>query len=163
MKAQKPFHHAFRIDYEGITSTLITDIHVAVPSENEPGAEAPFVKVQGIWDTGATGTVITPTLVKKLGLESTGAAEVFGVNSVEIADTYYLDIILPNRVLIQMVRVLECEINSGDCEMLIGMDLIQMGDFAISNGNNKTVFTFCIPPHNNPIDLLEKSNRVNKR
>lgn len=163
MRGQRLFHHAFRIDFDGITSTLITDILVAVPSEKEPGSEAPFVKVKGIWDTGATGTVITPKLASKLGLESTGAAEVFGVNSVEIANTYYLDVVLPNRVLIQMVRVLECEINSGDCEMLIGMDIIQMGDFAISNGDNKTVFTFCIPSHKNPIDLLEKSNRINNR
>ena len=43
--------------------------------------------------------------------------------------------------------------------MLIGMDIIKFGDLAISNKNNKTIFSFAIPP---PTDLLEKANRVNK-
>lgn len=43
-----------------------------------------------------------------------------------------------------------------------GMDIIKFGDLAISNKNNKTIFSFAIPPFENPTDLLEKANKVNK-
>lgn len=42
------------------------------------------------------------------------------------------------------------------------MDIIKFVDLAISNKNNKTIFSFAIPPFENPIDLLKKANKVNK-
>ena len=42
------------------------------------------------------------------------------------------------------------------------MDIIKFGDLAISNKNNKTIFSFVIPPFENPTDLLEKAKKVNK-
>ena len=50
---------------------------------------------------------------------------------------------------------------------LIGMDIIQSGDFNISKKfdgkKHITMFSFCIPSHSNPVDLLEKSEQVNIR
>ena len=40
------------------------------------------------------------------------------------------------------------------------MNIIQLGDFAIANAKGKTRFSFCIPPHDNPICLLEKTQKV---
>ncbi|WP_198295142.1 hypothetical protein [Brachyspira murdochii] len=65
-----------------------------------------------------------------------------------------------NKVNIKNVRAGVCDI--GGCDMLIGMDIIKFGDLAISNKNNKTIFSFTIPPFDNPIDLLEKANKVNR-
>ena len=70
---------------------------------------------------------------------------------------------LPNKVLIENCNVIESEINSPNIEILIGMDIIQMGDFAIANAMEETTFSYCIPPHRKPIDLFEKSNSVNPK
>jgi hypothetical protein len=35
------------------------------------------------------------------------------------------------------------------------MDIITMGDFAITNDNGKTVFSFVVPSKNKPIDFMK--------
>jgi hypothetical protein len=72
-----------------------------------------------------------------------------------------IDLILPNKIKVSKIRVSVSEIQGVD--MLIGMDIIQLGDFSISNFEGKTVFTFAIPPFNNRTDLYEKALAVNKR
>jgi hypothetical protein len=37
--------------------------------------------------------------------------------------------------------------------MIIGMNIISLGDFAISNDNGKTVMSFRLPAANIPIDF----------
>ena len=50
----------------------------------------------------------------------------------------------------------------GDAEVLIGMDIIRMGDFAVCNADKKTSFSFVIPPFPDRINLAEKAETVNK-
>jgi hypothetical protein len=50
-----------------------------------------------------------------------------------------------------------------DIDMLIGMDIIQLGDFSISNGAGKTLFTFAMPPFENKTDLYEKALAENDK
>jgi hypothetical protein len=50
-----------------------------------------------------------------------------------------------------------------DVDMLVGMDIIRLGDFSISNGAGKTLFTFAMPPFENKTDLYEKALAVNKQ
>jgi hypothetical protein len=45
--------------------------------------------------------------------------------------------------------------------MLIGMDIIGLGDFSISNGENSTLFSFAVPPFTNKVDLVEKAEVSN--
>lgn len=61
---------------------------------------------------------------------------------------------------IKNVRGAVCIIG-GDADILIGMDIIKFGDFAISNGGGQTLFSFAIPPFENKTDLLEKANKTN--
>ena len=42
------------------------------------------------------------------------------------------------------------------------MDIIKFGDLAISNKNNKTIFSFAILPFEKTTDLLEKAKKHNK-
>jgi len=101
-----------------------------------------------IWDTGATNTVVTKKVVNDLGLIPTGKVKVQSVgqgalvNEFEV-DTYVVNIFLPNKVGIIGVRVSEGTIGSVD--VLIGMDIIAMGDFAITNQEGKTAWTFRMP------------------
>lgn len=156
------FHHAFRVEYSGIVRQLITDCHISLPSATNTLPSRQFLKFKAIWDTGATNSVITENVVKQMSLQATGMIKARGVHGESLVNTYIVDIGLPNRVCIQNVKVSEGKL-IGDVDILIGMDIIQAGDFAICNPNGKTIFSYCLPPHRNPIDLLEKSNKVNPK
>jgi hypothetical protein len=54
-----------------------------------------------------------------------------------------VDFVLPNGVQIQ-TEVTSCD-SLGNCDALIGMDIITLGDFSISNYGKKTTFSFRIP------------------
>lgn len=154
----KTFHHAFKVEYPVRVRELRTKVHVATPLSL---GNQNYIEFLALWDTGANNTVITPAVVQALNLIPSGVSEVHGVNSHELKNTYIVDLILPNRVRIENVNVIECNING--CDILIGMDIIQLGDFAIANANNKTLFSWCIPEHKNPIDLHAKSLSVNPK
>lgn len=60
---------------------------------------------------------------------------------------------LPNNVAIIGIRVSEGTIGGGD--VLLGMDIISAGDFAITNYNGQTWWTFRVPS-NEPIDFVQE-------
>ncbi len=115
----------------------------------------------GLWDTGASGSMITSSLVKKLKLMPVGKMEVHGVNGKKITNLYYVVLeIYTNRVKIRL-RVSECEkLSNTGAEMLIGMDVIMLGDFAITNYNNKTTMTYRIPSINEIDFVKDHNNRL---
>ena len=158
---QIPQHLAFTIRYDGAVRELCTSIKIGLPSltaDFDPNKNfADFARA--IWDTGAAGTVINKRVVDALGLQPTGMQKVIGVNNESIKATHMVDLILPNNVVVQNVNVVE---GSGSFDVLIGMDIIQMGDFFISRAQGRTMFSFCIPPHETPTDLVEKSNAINR-
>lgn len=158
----KTFHHAFRIEYKGITKVLITDCQIAQPLAIDPNPQKQFFPFKAIWDTGATNSVITANASQKVSLLPTGMAETHGVHGKSLVNTFIVDILLPNRVCIPNVKVSEGNLLD-NIDILIGMDIIQLGDFAICNTGGKTLFSYCLPPHKNPVDLLEKSNCVNAK
>jgi hypothetical protein len=119
------------------------------------------VKVKAIWDTGATGSVITPRLQSLLKLFPIQSVLVKAVNSEERVDLVIVTIGLPNKIRFNNLKVTVCELNSPGIDMLIGMDIISKGDFAVSNGANSTLFSFAIPPFENKTNLYDKAEQVN--
>jgi hypothetical protein len=63
--------------------------------------------------------------------------------------------LLPSNVAINNVRVTEF-LDNGNFEILIGMEIITIGDFAISNKDKKTIVSFRTPPSDNPIDFVRE-------
>lgn len=124
-------------------------------------------KYKAIWDTGATNTCITPKVVEDLNLFPSGMTTVLGVNSINkdekealkdsIAFTYFISLGLPNKAGFPTIRVAEVKDIQG-ADVLIGMDVIRMGDLAISNFNNKTVFSFRMPS----IETIDFANEINQ-
>lgn len=119
-------------------------------------------KVQAIWDTGATNTVISKKLVSQLGLVSTGKATCHAVNESYEADTYIVDIGLPNGLTIRVVQVTAAD-NMVDYDLLIGMDIITNGDLSITNYGGVTWFSFRYPPDPIKIDYVERCNEIMKK
>ena len=73
-------------------------------------------------------------------------------------ETFLVDVGLPNQVTVQGVEVSNPEIDGADFDVLIGMDILNLGDFAISNFEGKTTFTFRIPSikRTDYVDEIEK-------
>lgn len=103
------------------------------------------IEVDALWDTGATNSCISNEVVEKLQLIPTGKIYIKTPTGIGERNTYLVDIYLPNNVRIKDLKVIDSEIGSQNIGMLVGMDIIGSGDFAVSNFNGKTVFTFAIP------------------
>lgn len=114
-------------------------------SANIPNTESPDLKIVAIWDTGATNSVINESVAADLGLIPSGKSIVNGVTgSDKNANTYKVSVSLPNNIKVSLTAVAVHAV-AGDAQMLIGMDVIGLGDFSISNVNNLTVFSFRVP------------------
>lgn len=147
---------AFTSSYEVISNRLINQ---SVVKNNEDTYEA-----KTLWDTGATISCISHDVVQKLKLISTGKRAISTPSGAKEVDTYLVDIELLNGVNIDAIEVCETEIGKQEIDLLVGMDIINRGDFSVSNHNGKTVFTFSIPSMKT-IDFAKKisvHNIVNK-
>lgn len=61
------------------------------------------------------------------------------------APVYRIGLSLPNGMTIEQLHVCDSEIGLQGLGILIGMDVISMGDFATSCRNGRTMFSFRIP------------------
>jgi hypothetical protein len=85
-----------------------------------------------------------------------------GVGGSQHIEVIRLAVKLPNDLYISSKRIGVCNIQSAyDIDMLIGMDIIQLGDFHISNANGKTHFSFVIPSLPRPYSLAEEADKLN--
>jgi hypothetical protein len=114
-----------------------------------------------MWDTGATNSVILNRVAQDLGLTPTGRAAVTGVHGTHECDTYVVNIVIPPDVGVPGVQVTGTEALLG-CEALIGMDIIQHGDLAVTASGDETWVSFRIP-HGQPVDYVAEINRANAR
>jgi predicted aspartyl protease len=138
---------AFTARADGRVNALKSECHVcaafdpSTPSSQQP----PFLKFVGLWDTGATGSVITQKVVDACSLLPYTMQKVVGAyGGVTERNAYLVAIGLPNHVSIPNVTVVLGELHGTD--VLIGMDVITLGDFAITHEDaGKTVFSFRIP------------------
>ena len=105
------------------------------------------IQTLGLWDTGATGSVITKKTAESLKLSPIKKATVIGVHGKKSVNVYFVNIALHNKNITLNAAVTECDELSDDNNigMLIGMNIITMGDFAITNFKGNTVMSFCVP------------------
>lgn len=150
-------HLVFNAEYNGVARELYCEAELFDPLTSKG------IRVKkAVWDTGATNSAITPAVARALGLVSTGVVEIGTANGKAIVSTYLVDLGLPHsKVLIPGLNVTEADIGAAD--MLIGMDVIGLGDFTVQNDNGKTHFSFCVPPFDKKYNMLEKARAVNER
>ena len=97
------------------------------------------------WDTGATNTCISEEIAIKYKLKPVSMVQSKTPSGILNAPVYFIDIILNNEVIFRNWRVMGSKIGAQGIDVLIGMDIISQGDFAISNFNVKTQFSFRLP------------------
>ena len=89
------------------------------------------VSTLGIWDTGATGSVITKSTANALGLTPITKAFVNGVHGSKEVNVYYVNITLNNDQITLNSLVTECEELSND--QSAGMLTLEKPAFTASN------------------------------
>jgi predicted aspartyl protease len=105
----------------------------------------PPVEVRALWDTGSEGTCISAKLAQSLGLEPTAdSLEVSGLYGSASSKIYMLDIVLPDKMIVANVLAPEININK-DFDIIIGMNIINLGIFTIANENGNTTLYFRVP------------------
>jgi len=136
--------HSFTIEAPGRLSALATDVHIsmAVPVI---GPHPQYHAFRAIWDTGATGTVITDQVVTRCGLTQITMKNVQGVGGSKLSEVYVVNVGLPNGVAFHNVNVTKGDLGNGGPDVLIGMDIIGAGDFAVTNKGGKTMFSYRYP------------------
>lgn len=138
---------AFTAKADTRLAVLVTDAHIceAFDPQTTPSPPASALKkYRAIWDTGATNTVITQNVVDECGLKPIGMLKVHTASGESTTLAYLIGIILPNSVGFNNVRVSLGSI-AGGADILIGMDIINTGDFAVTNKDGKTAFSFRVP------------------
>jgi hypothetical protein len=138
---------SFTVQYNGRTNKLQVETLV---SKHLPPDVANFdleaqraKKYVAIWDTGATNSVISQRVVDECGLKATGMTMVHSATEAKLCETFFVSIFLPNKVVFPFVRVTKGVL--ADCDILISMDIISTGDFAVTQKDDKTTFSFRFP------------------
>jgi predicted aspartyl protease len=153
----KIHHFAFKKEYPSLSPRLTSNAEIY---NIAAGTSMNGNTVTALWDTGAMVSAITPSIAKGMNLIPINRVKVNGVNNSSLADVVKISIGLPNQFILKEINVLVCNLVSG-VDMLIGMDIIQLGDFSISNGDGKTLFSFAMPSFEDKTDLYEKAFVIN--
>jgi len=133
-----------------------TGISLQLRSEVKILADGNTIIGVALWDTGASCSCISHDVAAKLRLIPIGKRTIQTPTGRETVNRYLVDIVLPNDVTVDSVEVCESEIGAQGLNLLVGMDIITIGDFAVSNHNKQTVFSFRVPPQKH-IDFVAKN------
>ena len=155
---------AFTMSANGIINVLFTRIGISSSSFIQRTYEYGSALITGIalWDTGANRSVISSKLVNNLSLEPVAMMPASGVHKQETCKVYLIDVHLPNMITVKDVKVIEVK-NIPNADVLIGMDIITIGDFSITNANKKTVFSFRFPSDFKHIDYAQKAKEIREK
>jgi len=121
-----------------------------------------YQKVNAMVDTGSTICAISKQLVKSMKLKPYGEKKFTYAKGSDESPYYVFDVVFPKGKLFEDIEAVE--IDDSDCDFLIGMNILQQGDMAISWKNEKMVFSFRVPPADKYIDfydeLLKEQNQL---
>jgi hypothetical protein len=130
------------IKHGGLTNVIKSEAAISIPFlEGDPAPE--IKKYTAVWDTGAMSTVITQKIVDDLKLKQIDMVPASSATTSGTAPVYLVNLMLPSNVTITGVRVIQMNVQGSD--ILIGMDIITLGDFSITNHEGKTCMSFRIP------------------
>lgn len=125
---------------------ILTDCQISKdfdPSDPKAVADAQYMTVRALWDTGCSGVAISQRVIDSLGLVGNGITNVHNAGQTYQSQYYPISIILPNKTDIHFLRATLAQTNGFD--ILIGMQIISMGDFAVTNYEGQLFMTFRVP------------------
>lgn len=133
-----PIVRAFTQTYQGKQINLLTDVKVSHADKE--------LTIVAKWDTGAEHTCICPRVAALLNLQPSGVTRIITSTSEAVTNNYIITLTLPqNNMILPDIEVWSMVLDKPDYDLLIGMDIINQGDFCVSNFNGNTTLTFRIP------------------
>jgi hypothetical protein len=159
-------HRGFIKSYDGPVNKLAATTNILpIASSDKTLCNMPF-EVNALWDTGATLTFIKPKIRDHLKLrmvrEGLSSVSIAGLGGLVKADFTIISILLTSNFIIEYcpAYVLDFPVKF---DMVIGMDIINMGDFAVCNTENKTSFSFVVPPLPERINFADKAEMFKRQ
>lgn len=154
---------AFTTRFTGRSDRIITDLRVSAGFDpaSPPPTIPPLVPTFGLWDTGATKSVISVDLVQALNLTAVGATNVNHAGGMSMSPTYVVNFVLPNAVGVAGLLVTEFP-GTPQLGAIVGMDVISQGDLALTNVNGLTCMSFRMPSCET-VDYVQEANRITQR
>lgn len=152
---------AFTLKANGSLDKIITDVTVcaAYDPSAPPNPLPTSIAAKALWDTGASNSVISDRLAKSLGLVSVGKREVHHGDGSSQRETYMVNFGLPNNVGVVGLVATDFPASHDHFSVLIGMDVLRMGDFALTHVGSQTCMTFRMPSCI-VIDYVVEANRL---
>ena len=158
-RSRSPQRKAMTQRFNVATNVLHTDMFIGEAAQLKPRDARPSdaVLFRGVWDTGASSTVISENVVNTLNLSSLDKVETKTANGIRVANVYLINVYLKAGVTFLGLRVTDGTL--ADLDFLIGMDIIGSGDFAVTRSDSKTCVSFQIPHGDGPIDFVKLNKR----
>jgi hypothetical protein len=157
-----PTPEAFTIKSQAILNRIITDISVSAAFDpaNPPATLPPKLKARALWDTGATNSVVSHDIAQQLNLPSMGVANVDHGGGTGTSPRRVVNLELPHGV--GFIGVLVTEFpppKDGAFNVIVGMDIITVGDFTVTNVNGQTWVSFRTPS-SVQVDYVSEINKA---
>ena len=147
--------HALTVRGKGRLARLVTTVRLRAYIDGAPSQLGPFIEFNALWDTGASGSVVTERVATACGLKPITMRKVYHAQGEGLAEVYLINLKIHDAVEFERVEVTRGILKGID--VLIGMDIITWGDFAITNKDQVTTFSFRIPSRST-IDYVKEHN-----
>lgn len=156
-----PPFQALTVRASGRTDRVITDVEVTPGFDpaKPPNPLPSRISAKALWDTGASNSVLSTTLVQSLGVPPVGTRQVHHGDGTSTRNEYIVNLYLPNKVCIAGVLATEFPASHNQFSVLIGMDVICLGDFSITNVGGQTWMSFRTPSCV-AIDYVVEANKI---
>lgn len=110
-----------------------------------------------LWDTGSSRTFITPRVADVLKLdvvdETISVRTGLGGRAMAECRVAYMHVVLGAVPLKIKTAILNAPASDTDIDIVLGLDFITQGSFAISYDSGQLMFSFCYPPAPIPLDF----------
>jgi predicted aspartyl protease len=149
-------YEALTVSSSGIAHSIIIPVLIKQSSFlcQRFNLNSDSLNVNALLDTGATNTCISLSLASGLNLKVVGQGRMNTAGGIHETNQYLIDLLMPNNISFTNIRAMEF-IGNNKFDILIGMDILTLGDLAITNTNQQTVISFRIPPDTKHIDYVK--------
>jgi hypothetical protein len=104
--------------------------------------------VRALWDTGSTTTIISPEISYALNLSNLGNESMETLVGFGQVSTYVVDLFLDDKIVLQKLKVVEMPCRNQYFDMIIGLDIIKLGNFSITRNKDNFSMNFDLPAPN---------------
>lgn len=127
--------------FPSVQSRILINCVIGRPDSDNPQTDEQSVVCSALIDTGAMRTCISARVANFLSLVPTGTMRVEAANGhTDLVNTHIINIGFGDEIRFDLVKV--PRLSMTDEDMIIGMDLLCQGNYAVTNSDNQTVFMF---------------------